>query len=69
MLGIAPGHGLLVLDEATALLPAPDATPILELVANLAANGIGVLMVTHRLREVTSYCHRVTVLRDGEVVL
>jgi ribose transport system ATP-binding protein len=69
MMGIEPGHGLLVLDEATALLPAPDARPILALVTKLADDGIGVLMVTHRLSEVTTYCHRVTVLRDGEVVL
>jgi ribose transport system ATP-binding protein len=68
MTDIEPGHGLLVLDEATALLPAPDAKPILERVAALAAEGVGVLMVTHRLREVTDYCHNVTVLRDGAVV-
>jgi ribose transport system ATP-binding protein len=69
MTDIDSGHGLLVLDEATALLPAPDAKPILERVAALAAEGVGVLMVTHRLREVSDYCHTVTVLRDGEVVL
>jgi ribose transport system ATP-binding protein len=69
MTDLEPGRGLLVLDEATALLPAPDAKPILEQVSALAREGVGVLMVTHRLREVSDYCHRVTVLRDGAVVL
>ena len=67
--GLLPGRGLLVLDEATALLPAPDAKPILDQVVQLAADGIGIMMVTHRLGEVTTYCDRVTVLRDGAVVL
>jgi ribose transport system ATP-binding protein len=67
--GLLPGQGLLVLDEATALLPAPDAKPILDRVLQLAAGGIGIVMVTHRLAEVTTYCDRVTVLRDGAVVL
>ncbi len=62
-------RGLLVLDEATALLPVPEAKPILERVTNLAKAGLGVLIVTHRLAEVSEYAHRTTVLRDGEVVL
>lgn len=66
---VEPGRGLLVLDEATALLPAPDAKPMLDQVSALAAEGLGVLMVTHRLGEVTAHCHDVTVLRDGAVVL
>jgi ribose transport system ATP-binding protein len=69
MTDLEPGGGLLVLDEATGLLPAPDAKPILEQVAELARGGVGVLMVTHRLGEVSSYCDQVTVLRDGAVVL
>lgn len=69
MADIDVGTGLLVLDEATALLPAPEAAPILERVSQLAEEGIGVLIVTHRLGEVSEHAHRTTVLRDGEVVL
>jgi ribose transport system ATP-binding protein len=69
MADIDVGSGLLVLDEATALLPAPEAAPILEQVSQLAKEGIGVLIVTHRLGEVSDHAHRTTVLRDGEVVL
>jgi ribose transport system ATP-binding protein len=69
MADIDVGTGLLVLDEATALLPAPEAAPILDQVSQLAKEGIGVLIVTHRLGEVSDHAHRTTVLRDGEVVL
>jgi len=64
-----PGKALLVLDEATALLPANDANPILQKLRELACDGLAVLVVTHRLREVTDYCDTLTVLRDGAVVL
>jgi len=64
-----PGKALLVLDEATALLPANDANPILQRLRELARDGLAVLVVTHRLREVTDYCDTLTVLRDGVVVL
>jgi ribose transport system ATP-binding protein len=69
MADIDAESGLLVLDEATALLPAPEAAPILRQVSGLAKEGIGVLIVTHRLGEVSEHAHRTTVLRDGEVVL
>ncbi len=64
-----PGKALLVLDEATALLPANEANPILQKLRELAGDGLAVLVVTHRLREVTDYCDTLTVLRDGMVVL
>ena len=64
-----PGKALLVLDEATALLPASDANPILQKLRELARDGLAVLVVTHRLREVTDYCDTLAVLRDGAVVL
>jgi ribose transport system ATP-binding protein len=64
-----PGKALLVLDESTALLPANDANPILQKLRELARDGLAVLIVTHRLREVTDYCDTLTVLREGALVL
>ena len=59
---------LLVLDEPTASLPAADAERFLDAVRLAAGHGIGVLMVTHRLKEVLELSTRVTVLRGGYVV-
>ena len=56
---------LLVLDEPTATLPDNEVQNLLDIVRQVAASGVGVLYVTHRLDEVFQVADRVTVLRDG----
>jgi simple sugar transport system ATP-binding protein len=60
---------VLLLDEPTAVLTATEATALLEVCRRLADEGRAVVIITHRLGEVIAGCDRVTVLRDGEVVL
>jgi len=60
---------VLVLDEPTASLPPHESERVAEVVTDLAARGAAVLFVTHHLAEIMAYTHRVTVLRDGAVVL
>jgi ABC-type sugar transport system ATPase subunit len=72
MLALALGGGdakLIVLDEPTASLTAGDAERFLNAVTSASEHGAGILLVTHRLPEVFAVCDRVTVLRDGEIVL
>jgi ABC-type sugar transport system ATPase subunit len=64
----APPASLLILDEATAALPDRDAASFLARVRAAADDGVGVMMVTHRLNEVREWCDRVVVLRDGHIV-
>ncbi len=59
---------LLVFDEPTAVLTESEADRLLELMKGLAAKGIAILFITHRLHEVMEVADRITVLRDGEVV-
>jgi ribose transport system ATP-binding protein len=59
---------LLVLDEPTARLPEQEVARLLGLVRAVAANGVGVLYVTHRLDEVFEVAHTASVLRDGRKV-
>lgn len=59
---------LLVLDEPTAVLTESEAEILLAGVKRLAAEGIAVIFISHRLDEVVSLCNRVVVLRDGRVV-
>ncbi len=71
MLALALGSGdpsLIVLDEPTASLTSGDAERFLEAVKTAAAQGAGVLLVTHRLGEVFGICNGITILRDGEMV-
>ncbi|MFT3853729.1 MAG: ATP-binding cassette domain-containing protein [Ilumatobacteraceae bacterium] len=60
---------VLLLDEPTAVLTAAEADGLLAVARQLADDGRAVVIITHRLREVVEGCDRVTVLRDGAVVL
>jgi ribose transport system ATP-binding protein len=65
---IVPGQGCVVLDESTQSLPRDTLPEFYDTVRRLASAGTSVLIVSHRLEEVTTIADRVTVLRDGRVV-
>jgi ribose transport system ATP-binding protein len=56
---------ILVLDEPTAMLPGHDVHKLFDVLKQLRADGIGMIYVSHRLREVLAIADVVTVLRDG----
>jgi ribose transport system ATP-binding protein len=56
---------LMVFDEPTATLPEDEVQRLLSIVRAVAASGVGVLYVTHRLDEIFGLAANVTVLRDG----
>jgi len=56
---------LIVLDEPTAVLTESEAETLLASLRTLAADGIAIIFISHRLREVVELCDRVVVLRDG----
>ncbi|MDR3331203.1 MAG: ATP-binding cassette domain-containing protein, partial [Synergistaceae bacterium] len=59
---------ILVFDEPTAVLTESEADVLMKAVRQLAALGIGVIFISHRLKEIMSLCDRVVVLRDGRVI-
>lgn len=59
-----PSGGTLVLDEATAFLPAAEREAVLALIRRITAEGSSVLLVSHDLGE-AKLADRITVLRDG----
>ncbi|AGW15022.1 sugar ABC transporter ATP-binding protein [Megalodesulfovibrio gigas] len=65
---INPNLRLLLLDEPTSALDEEDTRRLHACLRTLAANGVGIVYVSHRLQEVFALCHRATILRDGEVV-
>ncbi len=64
------GHGarVIVLDEPTSSLSIAEVERLLAIVRQLAAGGITVIYVSHRMGEIFAVCERVTVLRDGQFV-
>lgn len=59
---------LLVLDEPTVYLPRDRIQTLFDTVRRLAAEGDGILFVSHRLDEVLNLTDRVSVLNSGELV-
>ena len=62
------GAGVLVLDEATAYLPRDGVERLFLVVRSIAAQGMAVLFVSHRLDEVLRLTETVSVIRDGALV-
>ncbi len=63
------GIKLLVFDEPTAVLTESETQNLLDAIKKLAAQGIGIIFISHRLEEIMQVSHRVTILRDGEHVV
>ena len=59
---------ILVMDEPTAALADHEVELLFALVRRLQERGIGMLYISHRLREVFALADRITVLKDGGLV-
>jgi len=59
---------LVILDEPTAALGVAQTRQVLNLVRNLAAKGLGVVIISHNLHDVFECSDRITVLRLGQKV-
>jgi ribose transport system ATP-binding protein len=56
---------ILILDEPTSALAGDEEKILFDAIRTVAARGVGVIYVTHRLNEVFRISDRVTVFRDG----
>ena len=59
---------VLIMDEPTSALSAPQARVLFERIAALRQQGYAFVFITHRLEEVYRIADRITVLRDGRVL-
>ncbi len=59
---------LLILDEPTAALTAPEIDTLFAQLDRLRGEGVGLVYISHRMGEIRRIADRVTVLRDGRVV-
>ncbi len=56
---------VLILDEPTSSLTERETARLFQVIRDLRAEGISVVYISHRLKEVEAIADRVTVLRDG----
>ena len=59
---------LVIMDEPTAALAVREIEHVLDLIRALKAQGIGVILISHRLTDVFAVCDRIVVLRQGAVI-
>jgi len=59
---------LLILDEPTSVLTPQEAEQLFQTMRKLAAEGHGIIFISHKLKEVQSVCDSATILRAGRVV-
>jgi simple sugar transport system ATP-binding protein len=58
---------ILILDEPTRVLAPHEVEGLFRVLAHLAADGLAVIFITHKLNEVLHGADRITVLRQGRV--
>src|SRR5438034_6166924 len=63
------GGRFLILDEPTAALEKAAVERLFDRVRRMREGGVGVLYISHHLEEIYEICDRVSVLRDGALVL
>jgi len=59
---------VLILDEPTAALAVAEVRQTLRTIREVAARGVGVILITHRLQDLFEVCDRITVMYEGRSV-
>ncbi len=59
---------ILILDEPTAVLAPQEVDQLFEALRGLRKEGLGIVLITHKLEEVMKVADRVTILKDGKKV-
>jgi ABC-type sugar transport system ATPase subunit len=59
---------ILILDEPTSSLTSHEVEKLFSALRNLAAQGVSIIFISHRIEEIYAICNRLAVLRDGNLV-
>ncbi len=62
------GADVLILDEPTTNLTPQEVDALFQSLRTMVTQGLSVIFITHKIREVMAVCDRVTVLREGRNV-
>lgn len=59
---------ILILDEPTAVLTPQEANELFQIMKELTEQGVSIIFITHKLKEVLAVADRIGVLRSGQMV-
>ena len=62
------GAETLILDEPTASLTPQEIEGLMEIVDNLTADGKSIILITHKLKEITASSDNCTIIRQGKYI-
>jgi len=62
------GARILILDEPTAVLTPQESEALFSILRRMVSDGLSIIFISHKLREVAAICGRIAVLRRGELV-
>ena len=62
------GADVLILDEPTASLTPQEIEGLLTIIENLTADGKSIILITHKLKEITASSDRCTIIRQGKYI-
>ncbi|MGC6517618.1 MAG: ABC transporter ATP-binding protein [Candidatus Puniceispirillaceae bacterium] len=62
------GADILILDEPTGVLTPQETIQLFEILKTLRAQGVTILLITHKLKEIMAITDHVSVMRQGEMV-
>lgn len=62
------GADTLILDEPTASLTPQEIEGLLEIIRNLTADGKSIILITHKLKEITASSDNCTIIRQGKYI-
>ena len=62
------GADTLILDEPTASLTPQEIDELMEIIRNLTADGKSVILITHKLKEITACSDYCTIIRAGKYI-
>lgn len=62
------GADCLILDEPTASLTPQEIEGLMEIIQNLTADGKSVILITHKLKEITASSDNCTIIRQGKYI-
>ena len=59
---------ILILDEPTAVLTPQESQELFKIMKDLAAQGVSIIFITHKLKEVFAVADNIVIMRGGKVV-